>query len=87
MTTAVLKSAPRQRHLTLDLLRGVTVALMILVNNAGDGRVSYAQLKHLAWNGCILTDLVFSTFLFMVGASIALAFRARRARGALAMEY
>jgi predicted acyltransferase len=73
---------PRQRLLSLDVLRGLTVALMILVNNAGDGSVSYSQLRHSVWNGCTLTDLVFPTFLFMVGASIALAFRARRAGGA-----
>jgi predicted acyltransferase len=55
---------------------------MILVNNAGDGSSSYAQLRHSVWNGCTLTDLVFPMFLFMVGASIALAFRNRLAAGA-----
>jgi predicted acyltransferase len=75
--------APRsQRLLSLDVLRGLTVALMILVNNAGDGKASYAQLRHSVWNGCTLTDLVFPMFLSMVGASIALAFRNRLARGA-----
>jgi predicted acyltransferase len=72
-------AAPR-RLLSLDVLRGLTVALMILVNNAGDGNVSYAQLRHSAWNGCTLTDLVFPNFLFMVGASIVLARRGRRDR-------
>jgi predicted acyltransferase len=66
-----------QRLLSLDVLRGVTVALMILVNNAGNGRVSYAQLRHSVWNGCTLTDIVFPTFLFIVGASIAFSFRRR----------
>jgi len=60
----------------------MTVAVMILVNNAGDGAVSYAQLRHSVWNGCTLTDVVFPLFLFMVGASIALAFSARLERGA-----
>jgi predicted acyltransferase len=55
---------------------------MILVNNAGDGSVSYAQLRHSVWNGCTLTDVVFPLFLFIVGASIALSFRARLQRGA-----
>lgn len=73
--------ASRQRLLSLDIFRGLTVVLMILVNNAGDGRVSYAQLRHSRWNGCTLTDLVFPTFLFIVGASIELAFQARLARG------
>jgi predicted acyltransferase len=70
-----------QRLLSLDVLRGLTVAVMIAVNNAGNGRDSYAQLRHSVWNGCTLTDLVFPTFLFMVGASIDLAFRKRLAQG------
>jgi predicted acyltransferase len=70
------------RLLSLDVMRGMTVALMILVNNAGNGAVSYAQLRHSAWNGCTLTDVVFPTFLFIVGASIQLAFSARLERGA-----
>ncbi len=77
---AVNTIAPR-RLISLDVMRGLTVALMILVNNAGDGNASYAQLKHSAWNGCTLTDLVFPNFLFIVGASIVLTFRRRRAQG------
>jgi predicted acyltransferase len=69
------------RLISLDVLRGLTVALMILVNNAGDGDVSYAQLRHSVWNGCTLTDLVFPLFLFIVGASIALSLAARLQRG------
>jgi predicted acyltransferase len=69
------------RLVSLDVLRGMTVAVMILVNNAGDGSVSYAQLRHSVWNGCTLTDVVFPLFLFIVGASIALSFRARLGRG------
>lgn len=79
-----------QRLLSLDVLRGLTVALMILVNNAGDGRVSYAQLRHSVWNGCTLTDLVFPTFLFIAGASIVLSFRRRlenhAARGGILLQ-
>jgi predicted acyltransferase len=55
---------------------------MILVNNAGDGDVSYAQLRHSVWNGCTLTDVVFPLFLFIVGSSIALSFGARLQHGA-----
>jgi predicted acyltransferase len=69
------------RLVSLDVLRGLTVAFMILVNNAGDGAASYAQLRHSAWNGCTLADLVFPLFLFIVGASISLAFGARLKRG------
>jgi predicted acyltransferase len=72
----------RPRLISLDVLRGLTVAVMILVNNAGDGAVSYAQLRHSVWNGCTLTDVVFPLFLFIVGASIALSFAARAERGA-----
>jgi predicted acyltransferase len=71
------QDAAPQRLLSLDVLRGITVALMILVNNAGNGKVSYAQLRHSVWNGCTLTDLVFPFFLFIVGASIVLSFRKR----------
>jgi predicted acyltransferase len=71
----------KQRILSLDVLRGATVALMILVNNAGDGDASYPQLRHSVWNGCTLTDLVFPMFLFIVGASIAFALRRRTAEG------
>jgi len=74
---ADVSTPTQQRMLSLDVLRGLTVALMILVNNAGDGKVSYAQLRHSVWNGCTVTDVVFPMFLFIVGASIALAFRRR----------
>ncbi|MGB8260402.1 MAG: heparan-alpha-glucosaminide N-acetyltransferase domain-containing protein [Terracidiphilus sp.] len=82
-TASVEGRAPSPHRLfSLDVLRGLTVALMILVNNAGDGDVSYAQLRHSAWNGCTLTDVVFPSFLFIVGASIVLALRTRLMRGA-----
>ncbi len=53
---------------SLDLLRGITVALMILVNN-GAGDEIYAALQHSKWNGLTPCDLVFPFFLFMVGMS------------------
>jgi predicted acyltransferase len=77
-------STPHPLHarlLSLDVLRGLTVAVMIAVNNAGNGRASYPQLRHSVWNGCTLTDLVFPCFLFMVGISIDLAFQKRLAQG------
>jgi predicted acyltransferase len=79
MPLALTMKAPRL--ISLDVMRGLTVAVMILVNNAGDGSVSYAQLRHSVWNGCTLTDVVFPLFLFIVGASIALSFSARLQRG------
>lgn len=59
-----------QRNPAIDVLRGLTLALMIVVNMSVDD--SYRQLQHSAWNGLTLTDVVFPTFLFVVGASLAL---------------
>lgn len=57
-----------KRLLSLDILRGITVAGMILVNNAG-GPETYAPLKHAIWNGLTPCDLVFPFFLFIMGIS------------------
>jgi len=70
-----------KRLVSLDVLRGVTIAFMIMVNNNG-GRGSWHEMNHAAWNGFTATDLVFPTFLFVVGVSIVFAFQARLARGA-----
>lgn len=59
----------KSRLISLDVLRGLTVATMILVNN-GAGREHFHQLTHSVWNGITLCDLVFPFFLFMVGLSI-----------------
>jgi Uncharacterized conserved protein len=75
-------SSPSSRVLSVDILRGITIAFMILVNDAGDGSHVYTQLEHAAWNGCTLTDLVFPTFLFVVGISIILSLYSRLQRGA-----
>ena len=55
------------RYLSIDVLRGLTIAFMIIVNSPGDAAASYGQLEHAVWNGFTLTDLVFPTFLFVVG--------------------
>lgn len=62
---------PEQRLLSLDVFRGVTILLMVLVNNAG-GSVSYRELEHSRWNGWTLTDCVFPAFLWIVGVAITL---------------
>jgi predicted acyltransferase len=64
MEPATLNNNPG-RYLSLDVLRGLTIAFMIIVNSSSPA--SYAQLKHAAWHGFTLTDLVFPTFLFVVG--------------------
>src|SRR5713226_2681353 len=74
-------SAP-QRVLSIDVLRGLTIALMILVNDPGDWGHTYSQLDHAPWNGFTLTDFVFPNFLFIVGASIIFSLQSRIARGA-----
>ncbi len=58
----------KKRLLSLDVLRGITVAGMILVNNGG-GKDVYAPLKHSVWNGLTPCDLVFPFFLFIMGIS------------------
>lgn len=72
--------ATSTRLVSLDVLRGITIAFMILVNNGG--RYSYWPLKHSAWNGWTPTDLVFPTFLFLVGTTIVFSFESRLSRGA-----
>jgi predicted acyltransferase len=67
--------------MSLDLFRGVTIALMILVNDPGDGAASYWPLKHAQWNGWTPTDLVFPSFVFIVGVSMAFSFTSRLRRG------
>jgi predicted acyltransferase len=75
---AIMQPEKKQRLLSLDFFRGLTVAAMILVNNPGDGDHVYAPLEHSKWNGCTPTDLVFPFFLFMVGVSITLAIGPRK---------
>jgi predicted acyltransferase len=70
------------RLLSLDVLRGLTIAFMILVNNNGNESQAYWSLKHAAWNGFTPTDLVFPTFLFLVGISTVYSTAARLAQGA-----
>lgn len=61
----------KQRYYSLDVFRGATVCLMILVNNPGSWSHIYSPLKHAAWHGLTPTDLVFPFFLFTVGNALA----------------
>lgn len=61
----------KQRFYSLDVFRGATVCLMILVNNPGSWSHIYAPLKHAPWHGLTPTDLVFPFFLFAVGNAMA----------------
>jgi predicted acyltransferase len=69
------------RLVSLDAFRGATIALMVLVNNAGSGRDSYPQLEHAAWHGWTITDTVFPSFLWIVGVAITLSLGKRLAGG------
>ena len=64
-------NAPKvnKRILALDILRGFTIAGMILVNNPGSWGYMYAPLRHAEWNGLTPTDLVFPFFMFIMGIS------------------
>jgi predicted acyltransferase len=73
---------PSRRLISLDALRGYTIALMVIVNDPGSWSHVYPPLLHAEWHGITLTDLVFPFFLFIVGVSITLAYTKRLAAGA-----
>ncbi|TDW95882.1 acyltransferase family protein [Dinghuibacter silviterrae] len=70
-----------KRLLSLDALRGFTIAAMILVNYPGSENAVYFTLRHTEWNGLSLTDQVAPYFLFFVGVSITLAYSKRLGAG------
>ena len=63
------------RYLALDVLRGMTLAFMVIVNTPGDWSTLYAPLAHAEWHGFTPTDLVFPTFLFVVGNAMSFALK------------
>jgi predicted acyltransferase len=67
MANALNQSTLKERYQSLDVLRGLTLALMVIVNTPGDGSTSFGPLRHADWHGLTLTDLVFPSFLFVVG--------------------
>jgi predicted acyltransferase len=74
-------SVRSNRLVSLDVARGITIAFMILVNN-GTGPHVFPPLLHAEWNGWTPTDLVFPTFLFLMGMSIVFSTESRLAHGA-----
>src|ERR1700704_4299439 len=86
MTTA--ETTPRTdarglsaRLLSVDVFRGMAVAGMLLVDYAGDEPAGYPLIRHAHWNGLTAADLVFPSFVFLMGISIVLSFSARLKRG------
>jgi len=69
------------RLISLDIYRGLVVAGMILVDNPGSDEGAYWPIKHAKWNGWTAADLIFPSFLFLVGVSIVFAFSSRLKRG------
>jgi predicted acyltransferase len=70
------------RLMSLDVLRGLTIAGMILVTDPGTYSAVYWPLLHAPWNGATPTDMIFPCFLFMSGVAMTLSFAARMERGA-----
>jgi predicted acyltransferase len=90
MTSRTAQSSPSgtslatpkdNRLMSLDVLRGLAVAGMILVTDPGTYSAVYWPLLHAQWNGATPTDMIFPAFLFAVGVSIPLAFAVRVERG------
>ena len=81
-TSTVAPAVPaRERLLSLDVFRGITIAGMLLVNDPGTWSAIFPPLEHAEWNGWTPTDLIFPFFLFIVGITTHLSMSARRARG------
>ncbi len=81
-TSTVAPALPvRERLISLDVFRGITIAGMLLVNDPGTWSAIFPPLEHAAWDGWTPTDLIFPFFLFIVGITTHLSMSARRARG------
>jgi predicted acyltransferase len=72
----------KERIISVDIFRGLTIALMILVNTPGSWGFVYPPLRHADWHGYTPTDLVFPFFLFIVGTSIVFAYQNKKASAA-----
>jgi predicted acyltransferase len=70
-----------ERYLSVDVMRGLTVTLMIIVNTPGNGDTTFAPLHHAGWHGFTPTDLVFPTFMFVVGNAMSFSLEKYAAKG------
>jgi predicted acyltransferase len=73
--------APTSRLLSVDIFRGMAVAGMLLVDYPGDEEAGYRLIRHAQWNGLTAADLIFPSFVFLMGISIVLSFSSRLKRG------
>ena len=80
-TTVAPRTTTRERLVSLDVFRGLTIAGMLLVNDPGTWSAIFPPLEHAEWHGWTPTDLIFPFFLFIVGITTHLSLSARRARG------
>ena len=64
----------KKRYLSLDILRGITIAFMCIVNNPGTWAKIFPPLRHAGWTGCTPTDLVYPFFVFCMGCAMAFSF-------------
>jgi predicted acyltransferase len=72
---------PSSRLLSVDVFRGIAVAGMLLVDYPGNEEAGYRLIRHAPWNGLTAADLIFPSFVFLMGISIVLSFSARLQRG------
>lgn len=84
--SVVVKPKKDSRLVSVDVFRGLIVAGMLLVTNAGSWDYVYRPLKHADWNGVTPTDMIFPSFLFLSGVSMTFSFAARRRRGATSAQ-
>jgi predicted acyltransferase len=80
-TISTSANAPSERLTSIDIYRGLMVAGMIFVDNPGSDDLAYWPIKHAQWNGWTPADLIFPSFLFLVGVSMVFSFNARLRRG------
>ncbi|MBL8176282.1 MAG: DUF5009 domain-containing protein [Bryobacterales bacterium] len=78
---AATGESSKQRLTSLDAFRGATMALMVLVNDPGSGDHVYGPLQHAEWHGWTPTDVVFPSFVWIVGVAITLSLGRKLAAG------
>lgn len=74
------------RFYALDVLRGLAIALMILVNTPGSWSHVYSPLLHASWDGFTFADIVFPGFLFVVGAAMAFSLKDAKLDGTMLLK-